>query len=180
MPDQTKLKAMDKAAFEYYYYQVKYDLLHSKYPDMNYVENREKILGLSVADMYLEMIADNKSVETLCKNYKRYVPKPIARFAKSCIKNALRDIKKKDHDPYYVMESYLSQVHNIGKKYLIEEYEGNTEYQEETAIRVSKRRKTCPVKVELYPMHGEEAELHIHYRSNNDVSRVCIAYSSFN
>lgn len=128
MPDNTKLKALDKNAFEYYYMQVRHDLIRAKYPGINYEEENEKILGLVVADMYLEMIKYNTPVEELCKQYKRFTPKPNQRFAKRKIKDILKNIVRKDYDQYYVMESYLSQVNTIGPFYLREEYGGETDY----------------------------------------------------
>lgn len=127
-PDHTKLKALDKNAFEYYYMQVRHDLIHMKYPGIDYVHENEKILGLVVADMYLEMIKYNKPVEVLCKEYKRFTPKDIQRFAKPKIKETMRNIVRKDYDQYYVMESYLSQVNTIGPFYLREEYDAETDY----------------------------------------------------
>lgn len=128
MPDNTKLKALDKNAFEYYYMQVRHDLIRAKYPGINYEEENEKILGLVVADMYLAMVKYNTPVDELCKQYKRFTPKPNQRFAKRKIKDILRNIVRKDYDQYYIMESYLSQVNTIGPFYLREEYAGETDY----------------------------------------------------
>lgn len=177
LPDHTELKKLDNYAYSYYFAQVKYDLLHGKFPGINYNQDKEKILGLSVADMYLQMIQCNTSIETLIKNHKSYIPKQIEKnhsiFAKQCIKNALNKIEKKDHDAYYVMESYVSQVNNIGKYYLLEEYIGNSEYLPEDEVR-HRKRPTCPVQVQICPAHGEEAVLKIHYSYKDFVSLLLL------
>ena len=93
---------MDKRTYNYYYDQVRYDVLQNNIPEIEYPKFKNDILGLCVIDMYVEMIENNKSVEQLMKNYKNYIPKELAKhhsiFAKYKIENKLRSIKNIEHD----------------------------------------------------------------------------------
>lgn len=198
MPDNTKLKALDKHAFEYYYMQVRHDLIKCKYPGINYEEQNEKILGLAVADMYLELIKNQTPVDELCRQYKRFTPKPNQRFAKKKIKDILRNVRK-DYDQFYIMESYLSQINTIGPFYLKEEYSGETDYTENElgnslnhgstpSVTLSTasggttrellqrprnlftRSTKCALKVELCPEYRKEAVLKILFKHTDSVS----------
>ena len=122
MPDHTKLQELDKNAFVYYYMQVRYDLINLKYPGINYQDDEGLILGLVVADMYLEMTKYNTSADQLCKQYKKFVPKPLQKVGKKKIRETISTVVKKDYDQYYIMESYLSQINTVGPFYMLEEY----------------------------------------------------------
>lgn len=93
---------MDKRTYDYYYDQVRYDVLQNNIPEIEYPKYKNDILGLCVTDMYVEMIENKKSVEYLKKNYRNYIPKELAKhhsiFAKKEIENSLRAIKNKNHD----------------------------------------------------------------------------------
>lgn len=180
--------------------QVRHDLIRCKYPGINYEAENDKILGLVVADMYLEMIKYNTSVEELSKQYKRFTPKPNQRFAKRKFKDILRNIQRKDYDQYYIMESYLSQLNTIGPFYLREEYAGETNYAagEELASSTSMtsvahssssaqstrelvprrnllplihpKSTSCALKIELCPEYRKEPVLKIHFKHTDSVS----------
>lgn len=199
VPDNTKLKALDKNAFEYYYTQVRHDLISGKYPGLNYEAENEKILGLVVADMYLEMIKYNTPVEQLCKQYRRFTPKPNQRFAKSKIKESMRNIVRV-YDQYYIMESYLSQVNTIGPFCLREEYTGETDYtgggtcddllpssrasngggsastsrehlpRHRSLLPLITKSSSCALKIELCPEYRKEPVLKIHFKHTDSVS----------
>lgn len=93
---------MDKITYDYFYHQVRFDVLHNNIPEIEYPKYKNEIMGLCVTDMYVEMIEKNKSVDDLKKNYKNYIPKELAKnhsiFAKKKIENSLKSIKNTAHD----------------------------------------------------------------------------------
>lgn len=99
------LKSLDKNAYNYFYHQVKWDLTNAKIPDLVYPNHQEKVLGLIVTNMYIEMLEYNTSVDELSKNYKKYVPEKYVKkhsfirhsFIRQKISEQLKQIKHK-HD----------------------------------------------------------------------------------
>lgn len=47
----TELKNLNVAAYEYFFYQLAYDLLNDELNDIDYSGKRNTILGLCVTDM---------------------------------------------------------------------------------------------------------------------------------
>lgn len=99
--DLPTLKSLDKNAYNYFYHQVKWDLTNGKIPDLVYPNHKEKVLGLIVTNMYIEMLEYNTSVDELKKNYKKYVPEKYVKkhsfIIKQKIAEQLEQIKHK-HD----------------------------------------------------------------------------------
>lgn len=99
--DLPTLKSLDKNAYNYFYHQVKWDLINGKIPDLVYPNHKEKVLGLIVTNMYIEMLEYNTSVDELKKNYKKYVPEKYVKkhsfYIKQKIAEQLEQIKHK-HD----------------------------------------------------------------------------------
>jgi hypothetical protein len=81
---------------------VRHDVLHNAIPEIAYPKYKDEILGLCVADMYVEMIENNKTDDYLKRNYKSYIPKELAKHhgfvAKKKIENSLKNIKNKELD----------------------------------------------------------------------------------
>lgn len=81
---------------------MRHDVLQNAIPEIAYPKYKDEILGLCVADMYVEMIENNKTDDYLKQNYKNYIPKELAKnhgpFAKTKIKNSLKNIKNKELD----------------------------------------------------------------------------------
>lgn len=92
------MKQLDKNAYDFFYHQVRHDVLHNAIPEIAYPKYKNDILGLCVIDMFLEIIENHKTIEELNKNYKKYVPKEIWRnhsvFAKRKIESSLRNINR--------------------------------------------------------------------------------------
>lgn len=99
--DLPTLKSLDKNAYNYFYHQVKCDLTNGKIPDLVYPNHKEKVLGLIVTNMYIEMFEFSTSVDELNKNYKKYVPEKYVKkhsfIIKQKIAEQLEQIKHK-HD----------------------------------------------------------------------------------
>lgn len=102
IPKLSDLKQLDKNAYDYFYHQVRCDVLHNAIPEIAYPKFKNDILGLCVTDMFVEMLEHNRSVDYLNDNYKKYIPKELAKhhslFARKEIKASLKSIKNKEHD----------------------------------------------------------------------------------
>lgn len=102
VPSLTDFKKMDKMAYNYYFHQVKHDLINNAIPELEYPNHKEKVVGLAVASMYIEMLEKRITVDELERHYESYVPKKYVKkhrfFVKQKISNELRDIKNMDHD----------------------------------------------------------------------------------
>ncbi|XP_059614533.1 tyrosine-protein kinase hopscotch [Phlebotomus argentipes] len=172
LPDVTKIKELDKELFKYYFSQVKHDLLENKISHLQYDEHsQKKIMGLVLTDMYLEMVQNKVSKQDLMGHYKRYVPKVIIKnhvlhFVKRAIKKELDTIEKFDHDPFYIIQSYISEISNIAPDYLTEEYIANSPYLQE-GDQAATRTGWCPVTLRISPYHSEKPGLRVHYAYKN-------------
>lgn len=100
------MKTLDRALFNYYYYQLRHDLLQSKIGEIENDEYKNKILGYVVNDMYRKMVEDKVSVTELQRTYKEYIPRKISKehsflffnLARTKVLDSLKQICRKDHD----------------------------------------------------------------------------------
>lgn len=171
IPQLTILKKIDEITYNYYYHQVRYDLVNDRIDEIKYPKYKDDILGLGVVDMYIDMIEYNLTIDQLEKNYKKYIPKELIKnhhyFAKKKIHKGLKDIKKKDHDLFYVKGTYLESIKCMAPKYLIEEYHCNANYLPEDNYR---NDGTCPVIVQVNPFDNDKPGLKVFYKHKNEVS----------
>lgn len=81
---------------------MRHDLLHSAIPEIAYPKYKNDILGLCVADMIVEMIENNRDIDYLKSNYKKYITKELLKyhpFIKKEIAKSLKKVNKNiDHD----------------------------------------------------------------------------------
>lgn len=102
VPTLSEFKKMDKTAYNYYFHQVKYDLVNNEIAELEYPNHKDKVVGLIVTSMYIEMLEKCIKVEDLEKHYENYVPKKYIKkhgfIIKQRISNELRNIKNMDHD----------------------------------------------------------------------------------
>lgn len=47
-----KLKQIDEQAYNYYFHQVRADIMNNKVPDIVYEKHKDELIGLGVSDMY--------------------------------------------------------------------------------------------------------------------------------
>lgn len=47
-----KLKQIDEQAYDYYFQQVRADIMNNRVPDIVYEKHKEELIGLGVSDMY--------------------------------------------------------------------------------------------------------------------------------
>lgn len=102
VPTLSEFKKMDKNAFNYYFHQVKCDLINNAITELEYPNHKDKVVGLAVTSMYIEMLEKHISVDELERHYENYVPKKHIKkhrfIIKQKISNELRNIKNMDHD----------------------------------------------------------------------------------
>ncbi|XP_053673855.1 tyrosine-protein kinase hopscotch [Anopheles nili] len=156
VPDLSCLKILDQELFNYYYSQLRYDLLHNRIQEIDYRKYKNKILGYVVNDMYRKMIEDNVGVNELKRDFEKYIPRKISKehsvcfvnFAQKRIFESLSSIQYKDHDVNYVKNVYINDIDNIAPGYLYEEYAGEIRYPRD---EFRSRNGKCPVKVRFQP-----------------------------
>lgn len=156
VPKLSHMKTLDRPLFNYYYCQLRHDLLQSKISEIEYEEYKNKILGYVVNDMYRKMVEDGVSVTDLKRTYVDYIPRKINKehslfffnWARTKVFNSLNKICYKDHDVDYVKSVYIDDIDNIAPGYLYEEYDGSIPYPPEDGIR---KPGKCWVKVKFVP-----------------------------
>ncbi|KAK6642747.1 hypothetical protein RUM43_004249 [Polyplax serrata] len=127
VPKLSRLKQIDLEAFNYYYHQVRKDILDNQVPDISYEKHKGELLGLGVTDMYRVMIEQGLSLEQIEADYKKYIPKSLLKhhflFIKPKIHTSLSKIRiKKEQDGWFVKEEYLNLFDKIAPNYLSEKY----------------------------------------------------------
>ncbi|KAK0091600.1 hypothetical protein PV326_002968, partial [Microctonus aethiopoides] len=119
-----RLKNVDSVAYDYYFHQVRSDVLETKVPDIIYEMHKRELIGLGVCDMYRVILEKNVPLRYVESNYKKYVPKECVRrhafFVKKPIHDALN--KLSGHNANYVKEQYLDQFSTMAPEYPHEEY----------------------------------------------------------
>ncbi|XP_041774912.1 tyrosine-protein kinase hopscotch [Anopheles merus] len=156
VPDLSCLKALDQELFNYYYSQLRYDLLHNRIPEIDYRKYKNKILGYVVNDMYRKMIEDKVGLSELKRDFEKYIPRKISREHSVCFVNvaqkrifeSLNSIQNRDHDVNYVKNVYINDIDNIAPGYLYEEYAAEIQYPRR---EFSSRTGKCPVKLRFQP-----------------------------
>lgn len=100
--DPTALKRMDQRAYDYFYYQVKADLVAARIPGLEYPSHKEQVTGLCVTNMYIDMLEKGQTVESLMVNYDRYLPaKHVQKhsvFIRRRIAKKLKELRNISHD----------------------------------------------------------------------------------
>ncbi|XP_072764255.1 tyrosine-protein kinase hopscotch [Anoplolepis gracilipes] len=126
-----KLKQIDEQAYNYYFQQVRADIMNNKVPDIVYEKHKDELIGLGVSDMYRVMLEKQVPQATVESDYKKYIPKECIKrhafFVKKPIYNALAGISKEHLDASYVKEQYLQQFESMAPNYLYEEYTASME-----------------------------------------------------
>ncbi|XP_025075484.1 tyrosine-protein kinase hopscotch [Pogonomyrmex barbatus] len=120
----NRLKEIDLNAYNYYFEQVRRDVLDNNVPDIIYEKHKHELIGLGVSDMYRVMLEDKLSREIVESDYKKYIPKECIKrhafFIRKPIHNALT--KLSGYDAAYVKEQYLKQFERMAPNYPYEEY----------------------------------------------------------
>ncbi|KAF5274388.1 hypothetical protein FQA39_LY07268 [Lamprigera yunnana] len=158
----AKLKELDRSAYDYYFYQVRSDVLENKIPDLIYEKYKRELVGLGVTDMYRVMLEKDLPRESVESEYRKYIPKEVLKrhsiFIKKPIHDSLGKIKKSGHDAWYVKMEYLKQLEVMAPEYLAEEYKAITDVE----------GVTYTICVKVSPFHPTQPGIRICYESKRD------------
>ncbi|XP_011191095.1 tyrosine-protein kinase hopscotch [Zeugodacus cucurbitae] len=134
----TELKTLDKQAFEYLYWQIRYDILHEKIPEIRHKEKKANIMGLAVMDMSIDLQAKSTETERNDRKYKRdivanienkykqYLPQTLLKehryFVKPKIRQTFKEVREKTNFTTEFKLYYIEEVCKLAPKYLMEVY----------------------------------------------------------
>lgn len=89
---------IDIHAYDYYFHQVRKDVLENKIPGLVYENCKRELLGLGITDMYRVMLEKEIPKETIESQYRKYVPKEVwkrhAFFTRKPIRDNLKLLEK--------------------------------------------------------------------------------------
>lgn len=99
-----KLKFTDTNAYNYYFHQVRHDVLKNKVPGLVYEKFKWELIGLGVTDMYRAMVEDGSTKGAVESAYKKYIPKVVLKkhwfFIKGPIHNTLAGLQNSGYDKW--------------------------------------------------------------------------------
>ncbi|CRK93974.1 CLUMA_CG007500, isoform A [Clunio marinus] len=172
VPKLSFLHQLDKNTFDYFYHQVRHDVLQDVIPEIAYPNFKNDILGLCVSDMYVEMIEKNRTIDYYEKKYKNYIPKEIRKrhvgFIHKQIVKSLKWIKNQEWSAFYVKSIYLQEINKKAPNYLTENYFGTSE----CPIEDDLKQGMCRVHLQIAPYHPDEPGLRIYYSYKNSWKHV--------
>lgn len=165
VPKLSRLKQTDIEAFDYYYHQVRRDVIDNLVPDISYEKHKGELLGLGVADMYRVKIDRGISLEQIEADYKKYIPKVLLKnhffFIKQKIHASLSRIRiGREQDGWFVKEEYLNLFDKIAPNYLSENYSAQVD--ENGSVRL--------ISIQVNPFHKEEPGVRYCYDGKEEVS----------
>ncbi|KAK9497663.1 hypothetical protein O3M35_004350 [Rhynocoris fuscipes] len=168
VPSLSILLDRDVHAFDYYFKQVRDDVLKSRIGDISYEKHKEELMGLAVTDMYREMLHTGKTKKTLIDDYKNYTPKEVLKrhffFVKKPINDYLEKIEGLGiHREVNVKRSYLEQVEEMAPNYMSEEFDA--QITEGTIIKA--------VLISVNPFHRELPGIQFKYKGKKDWNHLC-------
>lgn len=166
VPNSDKLRQLDPQAFNYYFNQVRRDVLDSAVPGISCDVHKRELMGLGVTDMYRDILENGISRSEVLNNYKKYIPKEIAKthliFARKEMDKNLNLLSQQGvTDVLYLKSGYLEEFEGIAPEYLIEEYEAR--------IMESEASKVITIKVN--PYHDDMPGILYKSSDLNEVSR---------
>lgn len=168
-----KLKRLDIKAYDYYFHQVRTDVLENNIPDIEYEKYKQELVGLGVADMYRVMLEKDIARDIVESDYKKYIPKEVIKrhsfFIKKPIHATLGKIKKSGHDAWYVKGEYLKQFEVMAPEYLAESF----------LALMDVNGSVGHVHIKVTPFHSAEPGIRISYDSKKNVSYLLIISVNF-
>ncbi|XP_050332636.1 tyrosine-protein kinase hopscotch [Bactrocera neohumeralis] len=139
----TQLKNLDKQAYEYLYWQIRYDILNEKIPEIRNPEKKDNVMGFAVMHMCIDLQAKSSEAErkegynreiigNIENKYKEYLPQTLLRehryFVKSKICAKFKDVREKDILFTEFKFYYIADVCKLAPNYLMEVYFVTVDY----------------------------------------------------
>lgn len=168
VPNLLTLLDKDVKAFDYYFFQVRDDILKSRIGDISYEKHKEELMGLGVTDMYRAMLQTGKTKENMINDYKKFIPKEVLKHHKFFVKKPINDSLQKIerlgiHRELKVKQSYLEQFEEMAPNYMSEEFDA--QIAEATALKA--------VVICVNPFHREFPGIQYMYRGKKDWNHLC-------
>ncbi|XP_051167397.1 tyrosine-protein kinase hopscotch [Leptopilina boulardi] len=120
----NRLRRIDSKAYEYFFQQVRLDVMENSVSEIVYEKHKSELIGLGVCDMYRVMLEKKTSRENVQSDYKKYIPKECIKrhsfFIKKPIQNSLARLS--GYDAPYVKEQYLIQFESMAPNYPCEDH----------------------------------------------------------
>ena len=164
VPTVDRLKKIDIKSYNYYFHQVRHDLLGNNISDLSYDKHKWELMGFGVSDMFRVMLEQGVDRQIIESDYKKYIPREVFKHHYFFIRKPIHDslgtlIENGNRDVWYVKGEYLRQFETMAPNYLSEEYHGLTD--EAGEIR--------PVELKVNPFHKEEPGIMISYEGTKQV-----------
>ncbi|KAL0279111.1 UNVERIFIED_CONTAM: hypothetical protein PYX00_000731 [Menopon gallinae] len=168
VPKLSRLKQTDLQAFNYYYHQVRKDVINNNVDDLNIEKHKGELLGLGVTDMYRVFIDEGVPLDQVEADYKKYIPKALLKnhffFIKPKIHSSLSKIKiKKEQNGWYVKEEYLTMFDKIAPQYLTENY----------TAKIFHNGSERQVYVQVNPFHESQPGVSYRFDPKEDWQHLC-------
>ncbi|XP_066903761.1 tyrosine-protein kinase hopscotch isoform X2 [Halyomorpha halys] len=167
-PDLSKVLTLDKLTFNYYFFQVRNDLISYKINEVSYEKHKDSLLGLSVVDMYRVMLESGKTKEVMLNDYKKYIPKELINYHKFFLKKPIKDKLAKleqseKRDLYVIKQMYLQQFEEMVPNYMIESYKAKMD---EGGIEKD-------ITVMIHPFHKQLPGVQFQYTGKDEWNHLC-------
>lgn len=168
IPDILNLRSIDLVSYNFYYHQVRFDLLNNNVPDISCSKNEGELLGMGVADMYREMLETGASRDAVKSEYKKFIPRNVYKshmfFLKQPMHKSLDRMmescsKQGKHEVFYIKNQYLKQFEDLSPNYLCEDYKA---FIEEEGVRKG-------ITIQINPYDKEFPGIKFHYDNQNQV-----------
>ncbi|ERL90937.1 hypothetical protein D910_08279 [Dendroctonus ponderosae] len=126
-----ELKKLDARAFEYYYLQVRDDIVKGLVPGLAYDDCQPELTGLCITDMFRYMLENSVPMQAVERDHKKFMNKEIVKRHRFYLSTPIhenllklnRNMKDQPNNISFVKEQYLLEVENRAPCYLQEIHE---------------------------------------------------------
>lgn len=98
----SRLKRSDSEAYNYFYNQVKCDLIALRIRGLEYPIEKDRVAGLCVTIMKTEMVENALTCDEVMARYKKFMPAKYVRqhsmFIKNRVEKSLKNLARNDFD----------------------------------------------------------------------------------
>ncbi|XP_068159954.1 tyrosine-protein kinase hopscotch [Drosophila tropicalis] len=127
MTDMEKqLRFIDPQSFNYLYYQMRHDMVHEQISEIRYPDHKNKVLGLAVIDMRIDLESQSSGAEAIQRAYKTYLPHSLwnnhGLFTRPHIHNVFQELITSSLDFADFKFHYISSICSLAPTYMMEQY----------------------------------------------------------
>lgn len=104
MPSLAEFYELDKKAFDYFYHQMRCDMENSQIEDLKYPNHKEKIAGLAITNVLIDLIERNLTFQSLKPYLHSYFPEKFhQKHKKALTKTVGKHLTKIDNSRHDVL-----------------------------------------------------------------------------